>query len=247
MSDDSFFNPPVLIEEVKRRPALYTTDQPVDREERLMLWKEIGAAIYPEWDSYNKATAYDKVLQLQKKWRSLRDAYNRELRARQTGDRRGRHKVYKYFKRMSFLGGFNGSVSEEDDHNMADSHSNNEDAIILLEREDTPEPPRPRKTRKRQQRTRSSDIPAPEEMELPLFSLEAPNDNDDSDKLFMLSFLPEMRQLPSNLKMWVRAQIANAMQEAVSCHYNNTQPSLCMSSDKNGQDIKRQRYDSGDD
>lgn len=52
------------------------------------------------------------VLQLQRKWRSLRDAYNRELRARRAAPR-GNRRVYIYFKRMSFLGGFEGSVSDE--------------------------------------------------------------------------------------------------------------------------------------
>ncbi|CAG9791256.1 unnamed protein product [Diatraea saccharalis] len=244
MSDISFFNPPDLIDEVKRRPALYKTDQPVDREEKLALWKEVGAAIYSDWDSYNKATAYDKVLQLQRKWRSLRDAYNRELRARKTGDRE-RKRVYKYFKRMSFLGGFTGSVSEEDEQETVECKSNPDDTMILTERENTPETPKLKKPRKSKRKRRSTDsIPAPEEMEMPMFSLETINDGDDSDKLFMLSFVPEMRQLPGHLKMWVRAQIANAMQEAVSCHYNDTQPTNTL--EKNGLDVKRQRYESED-
>lgn len=256
MSEISFFNPPDLIEEVKRRPGLYKLDHPADREEKLALWKEVGAAIYADWDSYNKATAYDKVLQLQRKWRSLRDAYNRELRVRRTGSR-ARRKVYKYFKRMSFLGGFTGSISDEGEEedeeeesclpDMTESHSNPEEPVET--REESPQPIKViKKPRKKQRKRRSSDsIPAPEEMEMPMFPLEMTNESDDSDKLFMMSFLPEMRQLPVNLKMWVRAQIANTMQEAVSCHYNNTQPSS-MLHDKNGieRDVKRQRYDSAE-
>lgn len=53
-------NPVRLIEEIKKRPGLYRTDQPADREEKLQLWKEVGASIYDDWDTFNKATAYDR-------------------------------------------------------------------------------------------------------------------------------------------------------------------------------------------
>ncbi|KAM3955760.1 uncharacterized protein ACR2FA_010316 [Aphomia sociella] len=232
----SFFNPADLIEEVKKRPGLYKTDTPADREEKLTLWKEVGAAIYHDWETFNKATAYDKVLQLQRKWRSLRDAYNRELRARRTGVRVNR-RVYRYFKRMSFLGGFTGTVSDDDDapaeENVADEDNSFQEVVKVK---------KPRKKRPRKPSTDS--VPPPEELEMPMFPVEIADEGDnDSDRLFLLSFLPEMRQLPVNIKMWVRAQIANVMQEAVSCHYSNTQPG---SSNRNGMDIKRQRHDSTD-
>lgn len=96
--------------------------------------------------------------------------------------------------------------------------------------------------RKKRKRQSSDDNQPPEEIEMPMFPVEIAESETDSDRLFLLSFLPEMRQLPLNIKMWVRAQIANVMQEAVSCHYNNTRPGTS-SSDKNF-DIKRQRHDS---
>ncbi|XP_059054846.1 uncharacterized protein LOC131848903 [Achroia grisella] len=233
----SFFNPADLIEEIKKRPGLYKTDTPADREEKLALWKEVGATIYHDWETFSKATAYDKVLQLQRKWRSLRDAYNRELRARKTGVRINR-RVYRYFKRMSFLGGFTGTVSEDDD--APDEVDNGDDdsqfqKVVKV-----------KKPRKKRHRKSSSDgIPAPEELEMPTFPIEMADEGEsDSDRLFLLSFLPEMKQLPVNIKMWVRVQIANAMQEAVSCHYNNTQPGS--SGSRNGIDSKRERQDSTD-
>lgn len=60
MSDMAFFNPGDLITEVEKRPGLYNSEQPAEREEKLSLWKEVGAAIFSDWDTYNKATAYDK-------------------------------------------------------------------------------------------------------------------------------------------------------------------------------------------
>lgn len=49
-----------LIEEVRKRPGLHSAEHPADREEKLVLWKEIGASMYPDWDQVNKATAYDR-------------------------------------------------------------------------------------------------------------------------------------------------------------------------------------------
>lgn len=57
-----------------------------------------------------------------------------------------------------------------------------------------------------------------------MFHLSHLEDNEDSDKQFLVSFVPEMRQLPVHIKMWARAHIASVMQEAVECHYNNTAP-----------------------
>lgn len=78
---------------------------------------------------------------------------------------------------------------------------------------------------------------------MPVFNnVEVPNDvESDADKLFLLSFVPEMRQLPSNIKMWTRAQIANIMQEAVSCHYSNLTPGT--SGERSVTDVKPQRND----
>ncbi|XP_026730842.1 uncharacterized protein LOC113495996 [Trichoplusia ni] len=234
----SIFNPVQLIDEIKKRPALYKTDHPADREEKLALWKEIGSVIYHDWDHYSKATAYDRVLQLQRKWRSLRDAYNRELRARRSGIRINR-RVYRYFKRMSYLGGYEGILSEDDEFeeeiNLEPQHpveNLNNDSIKGKKG----------KRRKRKRESSMGSNQAPEELEMPMFPVEIQENETDSDRLFLLSFLPEMRQLPINIKMWVRAQIANVMQEAVSCHYNNTRPGT--SGERNFIDIKRQRQDS---
>ncbi|CAG9558941.1 unnamed protein product [Danaus chrysippus] len=208
-------NPVRLIEEIKKRPGLYRTDQPVDREEKLHLWKEVGAAIYEDWYSFNKATAYDKVLQLQRKWRSLRDAYNRELRARRAAPR-GNRRVYIYFKPMSFLGGFDGDVSDDEDHDR--------NRVIFRDVQDPLYGGATKKRKRRKRRQSSSDGEhEPKEQEVKVFPGERA-DGEDSDKLFLLSFLSEMKQLPAHIKMWARAQIASVMQKAVSDHYENNLP-----------------------
>ncbi|XP_063388401.1 uncharacterized protein LOC134674303 [Cydia fagiglandana] len=224
MYEFEHLNPTRLIEEVKARPALYKSDLPADREEKLALWKQVGAALFQDWDSYSKAMAYDRVLQLQKKWRSLRDAYNRELRARKTGVRINA-RVYMHFKRMSFLGGYEGELSEEDD----------------LEEEPLPVKVKKPRAKKRKAKESSSENEGPaEEFEMPLPPLVYPLETgEDSDRLFLLSFLPEMRQLPPKIKMWARARIARIMQEAVTSQYS--EPGVSSQAES---DIKLMRSDS---
>ncbi|CAG4931763.1 unnamed protein product [Colias eurytheme] len=247
MNGEYSFNPVRLIEEVKKRPGLYQSHHTLDRDEKLVLWKEIGAALFPNWDSFDKATAYDRVLQLQKKWRSLRDAYNRELRSRRSGVRIHR-RVYMYFKRMSFLGGFDGDVSDETDE---PEDITREEIIMDDADEDTPkiEPadtpvviPTPKTRKRRRVKKPSSEFAPTEEVEMPIFPLEMSEDG-DSDRLFLLSFLPEMKQFPLDIKMWVRAQIANIMQEAVTTHFNKLEAGT--SHDRRFQ-VKRQNRDSFD-
>ncbi|CAF4805132.1 unnamed protein product [Pieris macdunnoughi] len=221
MRDEEFaFNPVRLIEEVKKRPGLYDQGlHPLDREDKLTLWKEVGAALCSQWDTYDRAAAYDRVLQLQRKWRSLRDAYNRELRSRKTGVRVHR-RVYVYFKKLKFLGGFEGEISSDSDHsNCATNEDQPEEDSIKTE---LVEPTR-KKRKKRRVKKPSSEF-APEEVEMPIFPVDVP-DESDSDKLFLLSFLPEMKQFPLDIKMWARAQIANVMQEAVTAHMSKVLPS----------------------
>lgn len=54
------YTPLKLIKEIKLRPSLFDNLRPIEREEKLELWKEVAAAIYPDWDECNKATAYDR-------------------------------------------------------------------------------------------------------------------------------------------------------------------------------------------
>ncbi|CAG5047185.1 unnamed protein product [Parnassius apollo] len=236
-------NPLKLIEEVKKRPGLYDSERPADRLERLQLWKEIGDAMLPNWSTLNKATMYHTVLQIQRKWRSLRDAYNRELRARRSGVRIHR-RVYIYFKRMSFLGGFEGTLSEDDD---AMNDTTIVDTDLHVKEHSKSGPAKQPKRRKRIKKSSSDSEPPQDEIEMPVFNnVEIPGDMEtDTDKLFLLSFLPEMRQLPLNIKMWTRAQIANIMQEAVACHFSNEQPGSS-NADTRITDVKHQRRDSTD-
>ncbi|XP_004928975.2 uncharacterized protein LOC101737115 [Bombyx mori] len=233
------FNPVCLIEEIQKRPGLYSSECPADREEKLALWKEVGSSMFPDWDTINKATAYDRVLQLQRKWRSLRDAYNRELRARRSGVRIHK-RTYRHFKRMIFLGGYEGPISDGDsDSKDEDGTQDNSGSNPETQ---TPEPIEPPKKvrRKKRKRQPSCDTYPTQEVEMPVFPVDIDSTTDtDSDKLFLLSFLPEMRQLPVHLKMWVRSQIANTMQEAVTNHYNSTK-----SFGMERSDIKRPRKDS---
>ncbi|KAJ2942751.1 hypothetical protein O0L34_g14939 [Tuta absoluta] len=228
-----------LIQEMEKRPGLWSSENQGNRDEKLAMWKEVGAAMFKDWSECSKATAYDRVLQLQRKWRSLRDAYRREIRMRLAG-KKGKA-TYKYFKIMSFLGGYDGPF--DDDHEDDGEQDTKDSTTMEIEKldenfvyDDDPleqltEPKRVAKKQKRKAKKRrhsseevaDCDFKDREEIEIYGYDTsEREHVTEDSDKLFLMSFLPELKGLPLHLKMWVRSQIANTMQEAVSRHYNET-------------------------
>ncbi|CAG9126075.1 unnamed protein product [Plutella xylostella] len=227
-----------LIEEVRKRPGLWDNFQSIDRIAKLVLWKEVGQVLFRDWDTINKATAYDRVLQIQKKWRSLKDAYNRELRCRKRGIRVNR-RVYVYFKKLTFLGGFEdlpepakepfeesdddvdkNSIEHEDNGHdtLADGH-HSEDPLQKVVRKEK-KVKNKKKAVKRRKKVYIEDKQDSDEM--PVYLEDIEDEENDSDKLFLLSFYPELKKLPPNIKMWARAQIANIMEEAVTSHFNNS-------------------------
>lgn len=56
-------DPLLLIAEVKKRPGLY--DKQSQRSDRVHLWKEVGAAIYQDWEDISKGETYDRGEQLE--------------------------------------------------------------------------------------------------------------------------------------------------------------------------------------
>lgn len=100
------------------------------------------------------------------------------------------------------------------------------------------DPPRKKKRRSTSKKLKAKKKLVSEELEHQSFTEDFPVSvpiyaEDDGDRLFMLSFLSEMKKLPVNIKMWARSQISNVMQEAVLSSLSNTQPGLSGTSYEN--------------
>ncbi|GBP04615.1 hypothetical protein EVAR_3955_1 [Eumeta japonica] len=97
-----------IINEVKKRPGIFTKADPERYRPnyRDELWTEVASSLYPNWDQLNDYDKKDKVVELKKKWRNLKDSFLKELhyRARlKAGLERRSKRKYLYFDELKFL------------------------------------------------------------------------------------------------------------------------------------------------
>jgi hypothetical protein len=98
-----------LIEEVKKRPALYDgrAHGNNDANARKAYWEEITKDVFHEvWDTSSSNEKEALVKEVQVKWKSLRDAYNRVKKQEKDDQMKGvvkNRKKYIFYDQLSFL------------------------------------------------------------------------------------------------------------------------------------------------
>ncbi|CAG9788935.1 unnamed protein product [Diatraea saccharalis] len=106
-----------LIKAVKARPSLYNKADAryhAHNKYKGKIWKEVCRDVYPNWDQLQPSQKVEYDLELQKRWKSLRTCFTRELALQKKDqmkkddpdDDYGPHKKrkkYEYFDAMSFL------------------------------------------------------------------------------------------------------------------------------------------------
>ncbi|XP_045454775.1 uncharacterized protein LOC123664225 [Melitaea cinxia] len=96
-----------IIREVQKWPVLYEKDSPerANLHFKNKIWYEVAKSLFPDWETLDERERECKVTDLVKKWRNLRDTFNRQL-ATEKKIREGydiKKKTYVYFKHMLFL------------------------------------------------------------------------------------------------------------------------------------------------
>ncbi|MGL5028830.1 MAG: hypothetical protein ACRC6C_01745 [Wolbachia pipientis] len=154
---------------------------------------------------------------LQKKWKSLRDSYAREL-SKKKKDKSGSgatgRKQYVFFEQLCFLETVAKSTKssfegEEHEDSVDDTIDDNKEA------EETTAPTCSRKRSRLSQNKESVE-------EANLLSLlkakfltrETEDEEKDEDKLFMLSLVPELKKIPEHLKLDTKGEIINVIKRA---------------------------------
>ncbi|XP_050305946.1 uncharacterized protein LOC126743058 [Anthonomus grandis grandis] len=122
-----------LIEEVKKRPCIYSLKAGRGNENHELknaAWGEIGAAMFTSgWDKTSIAEKDKYVRELQIKWRSLRDNFTRQLRIQEAvkaGVKSQAPKKYVFMDSLSFLLPY---VSKRDKY-MYTNNTSEEEASI---------------------------------------------------------------------------------------------------------------------
>ncbi|KAG8443392.1 hypothetical protein GDO86_011981 [Hymenochirus boettgeri] len=102
-------NTRLLIHEVQQRPALFNKAYPdyADKYKKKILWDEVCEVLIPEWYELNKRERAERTKEVQKRWRSLKDCFRRELtaqrKARKSGSSPCKRKIYIYYDDLLFL------------------------------------------------------------------------------------------------------------------------------------------------
>ncbi|XP_058817969.1 uncharacterized protein LOC131681268 [Topomyia yanbarensis] len=95
-----------LIEAVRKRKAIWdvTADEYRDKSARTQQWEDLCTSLIPNYKRFAPKDKFNTVLELQKKWKYLRDALIRSTRLRRIMNKKGKNmRPYVYERQLSFL------------------------------------------------------------------------------------------------------------------------------------------------
>ncbi|XP_054269095.1 uncharacterized protein LOC128990639 [Macrosteles quadrilineatus] len=211
-----------LIHEIEKRPSIwdYRVKGYANKIDKLNAWNEILAHFIPEFE--NKPTEEKNILVtiVQKKWKGVRSCYTRELlrkKNEKSGSRAASRKQYVHFDQLRFLE----AVPKKTESSMAAEEAGEDDNVeeedpdaLRSDCSDTQSPldtsfVEPKPVRKREYSNNSDN-----ELFTVLLKKALQNDNDDEDKLFLLSLLSEIKKVPPQNKLQLRSNIIAVIAQA---------------------------------
>ncbi|XP_076035779.1 uncharacterized protein LOC143021873 isoform X4 [Oratosquilla oratoria] len=193
-----------FISELEDRPAIWDVrcKEYNHKTAKTKAWEEmcdIFVSGFGEMDSVGKNNA---VRDIQRKWKSLRDCFRRELatikKEKSGSAQESGRKEYMYFKQLSFLLPICKTSSHE-----------NESAEDPTEGRNTEEESQLLNPSNHDQKTKK---PPPSDEQV-LFQALAKKVNgaDDPEKQFLLSLLPDLRSIPERAKLDVKIEFMNVL------------------------------------
>ncbi|KAJ8729645.1 hypothetical protein PYW08_001226 [Mythimna loreyi] len=235
------YDPERLIEEVKKRPGIWDYQDAEYRAKnmRCKLWNEVVTELMNSDVKVSKSEMRELEIQLQKKWKSLRDCFQKYM-----SNPNRTKRPYIYWKHLQFLlkdqetnrkdDGEATSESDEDKpikkkrvwrykkklklvkDEVTSEEDNDTTFDVTLDDSrdynsvDTPEPARPAKMPK---------LNKPPVDEFAFANVDAPvkPESDDPDRMFLLSLLPHFKSVPEELRLNVKMELMQVLQNA---HYS---------------------------
>ncbi|XP_015593285.1 uncharacterized protein LOC107266853 isoform X2 [Cephus cinctus] len=239
---NAMFDTERFIVEIEKRPAIYNVncDEYNDRNAKMNAWDEVCQVMVPNWENLTDEERNVEEKNLRGKWRNIRDYFMKELklqRSKKPGPAGRKRKKYMYFDQLLFLmptvetkrnsaGYISHFKSEESDGEM-DNPVIEEYDIPLTHAgtsRDYLHTGTAFKTRTRypKQLCEASLTSFDTEIQDMLSSHSSQRivDEEDYDKMFLLSLLPILRQIPDEKKLDVRIQMQQVL--AAALHLPNS-------------------------
>ncbi|XP_075983668.1 uncharacterized protein LOC142981554 [Anticarsia gemmatalis] len=192
------FNTELLIDEIEKRPAIWdmTSSDYSDKNLRRRAWEELVLIFCEGYDNEEKK----KILSssLQKKWKSLRDNYMREVKKIKTvksGSGASKTSTYIHYNRLRFL---QASIANKDTESSfgADNASTSSE---VAEVEISSGFKSPKSTSRKKQKLNPADERFANILEQSLAqkNVSHPKEDDDEDKLFSMGSPSPVTPTPS--------------------------------------------------
>ncbi|CAH0730593.1 unnamed protein product, partial [Brenthis ino] len=181
------FNTELLIDEIEKRPAIWdmTSSDYSDKNLRRRAWEELVLIFCEGHDNEEKK----KILSssLQKKWKSLRDNYMREVKKMKTvksGSGASKTSTYIHYNRLRFLQASIANKDTESSFDADNASTSSEVAEVEI----------------------SSGF---KKQSLAQKNVSHPKEDDDEDKLFWLSLVKEIKKIPEYRRLQTKIAIYN--------------------------------------
>ncbi|KAL1130498.1 hypothetical protein AAG570_011746 [Ranatra chinensis] len=193
-----------FITEVELRPAIWDSRSEAysNKQARGKAWEELCEIFVLDYEDMDAAKKNTAAADLQRRWKSFRDSFRRELaKSKKTRAEIGR-KEYIYYRQLSFLLPICESRPQEEVQ---------EDQGYEMGEEPQGAPPSPpTHPNKRKWRSRDEDHPA----QLPARGRDRrDNHPDDADKYFLLSLLPHLKTLPEDNRLEAQGEFINILEK----------------------------------
>ncbi|XP_072947672.1 uncharacterized protein [Epargyreus clarus] len=215
------FDTELFIDEVEKRPAIWDF-QSEDYSNKIIknqAWQELVGIFGNCEDTLEKKIIFLVSTQLQKKWKNIRDCYNKEYKkekATPSGSGARKKARYMYFSRLSFL---QNSVSNKDTTtNMEEQNVKQSEETSQLNANATAateiRPPKRKKTQVPEEKLavlieKSIESRQNFQNELQENSIT----KQDDDKLFCLSLYKELKKVPENKRLATKIELLQVIQK----------------------------------
>uniref|UniRef100_A0A1B6LEL2 MADF domain-containing protein n=1 Tax=Graphocephala atropunctata TaxID=36148 RepID=A0A1B6LEL2_9HEMI len=222
------FDTETFIFEVQARPSIWdvNSEEYGDRDLKRKCWLEL-AEMFIDKEDANKREMSEYCRALQRRWKSLRDCYTRECHRMAKRSETGcqHQRTYMYYRHLSFLSGVVKCKGMSSDTEEGSCGPSTVEIGLLVDGEEDgddedrsrpPESPAPlmapTETRKRKRYDRQTPNPDPDEEDNPVNcvvkSRKLKQENEeDSERLFLLSLLEPIKDIPEKLRFALRMEI----------------------------------------
>ncbi|XP_027229943.2 uncharacterized protein [Penaeus vannamei] len=203
------FDTELFIDEVQKRPAIWDMASAVykDRVEKKRCWDELVEIFC----SGNTKEKRDVALTLQRKWKSLRDCYARELKKQKTlpSGSKARQNTYIYFRRLQFLENSDAGKDTVSNLEKNEDETTSDDEDVIVERGTTTN------SKQKKLKLNPADKHFADILERNLLERRKEEENrNDDDRLFCLSLYKELKKVPENLRLMTKIEVLNVIHRA---------------------------------